>query len=129
MLDIVAKLSTAISAFRSASSKDCNSSLCSPTPRVKNNFVGTNTFSFSSSFPDKNSLLIVLNIRKNGILCQAKRTIRYARYEGKFCQVLKITITQRNLASWSKPIKQRFQEEINRIESFKISEARWEAIK
>ena len=32
--------------------------------------------------------------------------------EGKFCQVLKITITERNLASWSKPIRQRFQEEV-----------------
>jgi hypothetical protein len=57
----------------------------------------------------------VLNIRKNGILCQAKKATRYARNEGKFCQVLKITvlkitITERNLASWSKPIRQRFQE-------------------
>ena len=32
---------------------------------------------------DKNSLLIVLNIRKKGILCQAKRATRYARYEGR----------------------------------------------
>jgi hypothetical protein len=35
----------------------------------------------------------VLNIRKNGSLCQAKKATRYARYEGKFRQVLKITIT------------------------------------
>jgi hypothetical protein len=60
----------------------------------------------------------VLNIRKNGILCQAKKATKYARYEGKFCQalkitVLKITITERNLASWPKPIRQRFQEEVN----------------
>jgi len=60
----------------------------------------------------------VLNIRKNGILCQAKKATRYARYEGKFCQVLKIivlkiTITERNLASWSKSVSQRLQEEIN----------------
>jgi hypothetical protein len=60
----------------------------------------------------------VLNIRKNGILCQAKTATRYARYGGKFCQVLKITvlkitITERNLASWSKSVSQRLQEEIN----------------
>jgi hypothetical protein len=54
----------------------------------------------------------VLNIQKNGILCQAKKATRYARYEGKFCHVLKITITERNLASWSKPIRQRLQEEL-----------------
>jgi hypothetical protein len=51
----------------------------------------------------------VLNIRKNGILCQAKKATRYARYEGKFYQVLKITITERNLALWSKSAGQKLQ--------------------
>src|SRR5208337_5605541 len=50
MLDTCTKLHFSIPASRKARSKECNSSLCVPTPLVKNIFLGTKLSIFLSPY-------------------------------------------------------------------------------
>ena len=60
---------------------------------------------------------------QNGIECQSKKRPQDMK-EG-FRRVLQITITKWNLALWSKSVRQRLQEEVNRVENLAISEIQW----